>query len=79
MGDFTSSGKIDLLVSDYGYSSQFSIMQGNGDGTFQPEQVVTLPTQNVTAEISMAVGDFNNDGLLDFVLDDYYAYIYVQQ
>jgi hypothetical protein len=54
-------------------------MQGNGDGTFQPEQVVTLPTQNVTAEISMAVGDFNNDGLLDFVLDDYYAYIYVQQ
>ena len=73
-----SNGNTDIVISD-NITNHFLLLPGNGDGTFQSEEIVTLPTANVTGDLAIAVGDFNNDGLLDFVLDDYYAYIYVQQ
>jgi hypothetical protein len=76
-GDFLSNGNTDIVISD-NITNQFLLLPGNGDGTFQSEELVTLPTANVTGDLAIAVGDFNDNGLLDFVLDDYYAYIFVQ-
>jgi|HubBroStandDraft_6_1064221.scaffolds.fasta_scaffold00377_5 hypothetical protein len=81
-GDFNSDGATDIIVSNAGTINQyqFSIFLGNGDGTFQPQQVVTLP-RGYYGEGGMAVGDFNSDGLLDFLsVDAYYeGVIYLQQ
>ncbi len=70
VGDFNSDGKTDLIVSDAGTNFEFSILLGNGDGTFQPQHSVKILPKYSNAECGMAVGDFNSDGLLDFILQD---------
>jgi hypothetical protein len=42
-GDFNSDGNTDFIVSQEGYADQFSIFLGNGNGTFQTQEVVALP------------------------------------
>jgi FG-GAP-like repeat len=64
-GDFNSDGKTDLIVSHIGLNTQFSILFGNGDGTFQPKSVIELPPGD-SGEAGIVTGDFNADGLLDF-------------
>jgi hypothetical protein len=39
---------------------------GNGNGTFQPETAVNLP-DNIK-DLGIVPGDFNSDGLLDFIM-----------
>jgi FG-GAP-like repeat len=39
---------------------------GNGNGTFQPETAVNLP-DNIE-DLGIVPGDFNSDGLLDFIM-----------
>jgi hypothetical protein len=71
VGDFNSDGNADLIVSHYPANNndhQFSILLGNGKGTFGPKTVVHLQGSNVS-EGPITVGDFNSDGLLDFVLE----------
>jgi FG-GAP-like repeat len=68
LGDFRSSGKLDLLaigrdIAFSGSSQYILFMQGNGDGTFGKG---TLVTPN-GADGLLAIGDFNKDGKLDFV------------
>jgi VCBS repeat protein len=70
VGDFNSDGKTDLLVN-YLVSdtqSETDLYLGKGDGTFQPKKVIKLPgLPNYNAENGFAIGDFNSDGLLDFI------------
>jgi hypothetical protein len=66
VGDINSDGKPDLLANDYsGGANQFLVFLGNGDGTFQPAQTISLGP-NQAAELGIVTADFNNDGLLDF-------------
>ncbi|HUA97161.1 MAG TPA: Ig-like domain repeat protein [Terracidiphilus sp.] len=65
-GDLNGEGKLDLLVSDYGYP-QANVLLGNGDGTFQ--SATTYPTGVGPATPSIA--DLNHDGRLDFIVPSF--------
>lgn len=60
-GDFTGDGKLDLVAgSDQG--SSFSILLGNGDGTFQSPESYSVGAAEV---FYVLAADFNGDGKLD--------------
>ncbi len=61
-GDFNRDGKLDVVVAADG---GFSVMFGNGDGTFQNAVFYSTPPFYF-----LAVADFNNDGNPDIVLAD---------
>ena len=63
VGDFNGDGKLDLVVSGYGYP-QVNVLLGNGDGTFQ--SAATYPTG--AGPITPAVADVNHDGWSDIVV-----------
>jgi hypothetical protein len=77
LGDFNSDGNTDIVVQQTYYSDEFSILLGNGDGTFQKKQKVN--TGGCT-NCLFNVADFNNDGLLDFEFPGFEGYsVYLQQ
>ena len=57
--DFNGDGKLDLAVGD----GQASIFLGNGDGTFRSQ--VDIQEEGLLGTV--AVGDFNNDGIPDLI------------
>ena len=66
VGDFNRDGLPDLAVvnNNYEYDNNVSVLLGDGDGSFQAARsfgVGNLPT-------SVAVGDFNGDGLPDLAV-----------
>jgi hypothetical protein len=70
-GDFNSDGKTDLLISNSSPATNYEILLGNGDGTFQSEQNFNLPGNIAYTGIQgIAAADLNRDGILDFVVID---------
>ncbi|PYJ85691.1 MAG: hypothetical protein DME22_08160 [Verrucomicrobia bacterium] len=73
VGDFNGDGKPDLAVTSYN-SSNFSVLLGNGDGTFQ----TAVNYGAGFLQSSVAIGDFNSDGKSDLAVADYgSAYVWV--
>ena len=68
VGDFNNDGVPDLITLDSNADANgWGIMLGRGDGSFQP--VVAIGTSGVYGQVgSVVVGDFNNDGNLDFAV-----------
>jgi hypothetical protein len=66
-GKFTTDGKVSLIVSHNGQGRRsnpgITFLRGNGDGTFQ----AGVEVGSGTNAIAIGIGDFNNDGNLDFV------------
>jgi hypothetical protein len=68
LADLNHDGKLDLISANYSClgSATLGVMLGNGDGTFQAEH--SIPTDQGVR--SLAVGDFNQDGNLDVLVND---------
>src|SRR5262249_8144147 len=76
IGDFNGDGNLDLVVTNenctfVGHSlplqcgsASVSILLGNGNGTFQPQEQFPTPLR----PLSVKVGDLNGDGKLDLVI-----------
>lgn len=63
LGDFSSDGKLDMLVSSPNSPAAFSLLINSGTGTFTPG--ISVPVQ--TSNFGFPVADFDNDGDLDIV------------
>ena len=76
VADFNQDGKLDLVVGSNGYKTEFNSLRlvlGNGDGTFQPEQL--MPYSRQLRYWSLAVSDFNQDGWPDLIFADTWSQV----
>ena len=67
VADFNGDGKADLAVTDAN-NAVVRILLGNGDGTFNVED---MQTQVGTDPEGVAVGDFNDDGIPDLAVTNF--------
>jgi hypothetical protein len=65
VGDFNSDGTLDLAVANFN-DGTVTILLGNGDGTFI--QATNSPATVGGGPLSLAVGDFNGDGIADLAV-----------
>jgi VCBS repeat protein len=79
-GDFNSDGNTDLVASYLISDSQaeFALFLGNGDGTFQQKKLVKLPGGQYEG-LGIVPGDFNSDGLLDFMIQIGAVDVFIQK
>jgi hypothetical protein len=76
VADVNGDGRLDLVVAGYGLACDpycvpidetVRVLLGNGDGTFQPARSFAAGTR----PSSVAVGDFNGDGVLDLAVANF--------
>src|SRR5262249_20769798 len=65
VGDFNGDGNEDLVWANFGFSN-LGMLLGNGDGTFRA--VPNFSGVGLLRPISIAVGDFNGDGVQDLAV-----------
>jgi hypothetical protein len=71
LGDFNNDGHLDLIVSgrklsELGSNNGLYLLQGDGKGGFKELEATNLPQKGLSVAWGVAVGDVNEDGLLDF-------------
>jgi uncharacterized repeat protein (TIGR01451 family) len=64
VGDFNADGNPDLVVTNIQGAPTVSVLLGNGDGTFQPQQSYAVGNNPA----AVAVADINGDGNADIVV-----------
>jgi hypothetical protein len=83
VGDFNHDGNLDIVTANIGsftsnsngtsFLGTVTVLLGNGNGTFRNAQTFILPNVIVNQvqqfPTAIAVGDFDHDGTLDFVVD----------
>ncbi len=66
VADFKGDGKLDIVATGIDYSSgSVSVLQGNGDGSFQTARDLNIGQGSPT--VPAFVGDFHGDGKLDII------------
>lgn len=67
VADLNGDDKLDIVAANFGVfgGNTVSVLIGNGDGTFQPQQQYTTSL----GALSVIAADFNGDGKLDLAID----------
>jgi hypothetical protein len=68
VNDFNNDGQVDIAVANSG-GNNVGIFLANGDGTFRSQKTYT--TSPGTYPVSIIIGDFNQDNLLDIATSNY--------